>query len=109
MLSERKIVKAPARIWIRSWPIDSSTWTATPAFTQDVEYVRADLAGAERAAKILEDRADGLQREWDAPPSAENGFIAMTADTPAGYATWWGMNTLRKLATVIRENVNGSK
>lgn len=56
----------------------------------------------ERAAKILEARADELQAEWDAPPNASNGFIAMTVDTPAGYATWWGMNTLRKLAAAIR-------
>lgn len=56
----------------------------------------------ERAAKVLETRADELQRKWDAPPNLENGFIAMTADTPAGYATFWGMNNLRKLARAIR-------
>jgi hypothetical protein len=56
----------------------------------------------ERAAGILETRASELQVEWERPPCAENGFIAMVADTPAGYATWWGMGQLRKLAVVIR-------
>lgn len=59
-------------------------------------------AERERAAKILETRADELQAEWSKPPCAENGFIAMTADSPAGYATYWGMSNLRKLANQIR-------
>lgn len=28
----------------------------------------------------------------------------MTADTPAGYAAWWGMNELRKLAKKIGDD-----
>lgn len=80
-------------------------------YGSEFELDRRDLTNAilaaldardERAAKILEARADELQAEWDAPPNASNGFIAMTVDTPAGYATWWGMNTLRKLAAAIR-------
>lgn len=64
----------------------------------------------ERCAKVLESRADELQAEWDAPPSAENGFIAMTADTPAGYATYYAMNQLRKLAANLRrETQNGDQ
>lgn len=58
----------------------------------------------ERAAKMLESRANELQAEWDAPPSVDNGFIVMTADTSAGYATWWGMNELRKRAAAIRKD-----
>jgi hypothetical protein len=56
----------------------------------------------EQAVKVLTDRLDELQAEWDAPPSAKNGFIEMTADTPAGYATWYCVGQLRKLAQTIR-------
>ena len=58
----------------------------------------------EQTAKVLTDRADELQTEWDAPPSAENGFVEMTADTPAGYATWYCAGQLRKLAQIIRRD-----
>lgn len=54
----------------------------------------------------LRQRADELQSEWDMPPCAENGFIALAADTPAGYATWGGMNELRKRAVALESLLN---
>lgn len=80
-------------------------WGVTSASAQkDLTDFLLEVLRRERqtAATVLETRANELQVEWDAPPCIANGFIAMTADTPAGYATWWSMNLLRKLATEIK-------
>ena len=104
MKQETSIEEIAARVTVEiakicgcSWESCTTTRNATKAAI--VEALRNER---EACAKVLEARADELQAEWDAPPSATNGFIEMTADTPAGYATCYCMNQLRKLATIIR-------
>lgn len=102
---EETLEQIAERITLKVAKICGCNWTQCTNTREDTKAaILSALRGErDRCARILSGRADELQSEWDAPPSASNGFIAMTADTPAGYATYYAMNQFRKLAAAIRE------